>query len=310
MPYFKKNERPAPDPRIWDELKTHSDGLGGAMLDVTELDATKNDGYLIKGCPAYLDFSTKTAHVVKAALVVAGGTTSAPRVSKNHLYKVGDFVYVSGDAVTISAIDTSNSAYDVLTLSAACTGATAGAYLEQASAAGGAVAAVKGIYTMTISTKPAAGDKFSLDGVEYLYAAAEGEGVYAIGADAKAAAVNVEDAVSAQYDGIFSVQANNGKLIFTQLVGGVGAIPVLVVTPVESTGTLAAAIVQTTAGVLASSTSAKYTANVILGNRVKIVAGVTVDCIYKVDQWVEKARIPYPVSAATVSALNPNIILK
>ena len=136
MPYFKKNERPAPDPKIWDELKTHSDGLGGAMLDVTELDATKNDGYLIKGCPAYLDFSTKTAHVVKAALVVAGGTTSAPRVSKNHLYKVGDFVYVSGDAVTISAIDTSNSAYDVLTLSAACTGATAGAYLEQASAAG------------------------------------------------------------------------------------------------------------------------------------------------------------------------------
>ena len=60
------------------------------MLDVTELDATKNDGYLIKGCPAYLDFSTKTAHVVKAALVVSGGTTSAPRVSKDHLYKVGE----------------------------------------------------------------------------------------------------------------------------------------------------------------------------------------------------------------------------
>lgn len=195
MPYFKKNERPAPDPKIWDELKTHSDGLGGAMLDVTELDATKNDGYLIKGCPAYLDFSTKTAHVVKAALVVAGGTTSAPRVSKNHLYKVGDFVYVSGDAVTINAIDTSNSAYDVFTLSAACIGATAGAIIVQALAAGA--------------------------------------------------------------------------------------------TP-----------------------AAKYTANVILGNRVKIVAGVTVDCIYKVDQWVEKARIPYPVSAATVSALNPNIILK
>lgn len=195
MPYFKPNTRPAPEPVIWDELKAHSEGLGGGMLDVTELDATKNDGYLIKGCPAYLDFSTKVAHVIKAATVVTGGTTSAPRVSKNHLYKVGDFVYVSGDAVTINAIDTSNPAYDVLTLSAACTGATAGAILVQALAAGA--------------------------------------------------------------------------------------------TP-----------------------AAKYAANVILGNKVKIVAGVTVDCIYKVDQWVEKARILHPISAATISALNPNIILK
>ena len=183
---------PSVDPQIWKHELQHTDGQGGGQLSITNLSAGIK---FKKGALINFDFTTKEVNPVKNALVVAGGTTSAPRVTKKHLFKVGDFVYVSGDAVTINAINTSNSAYDVLTLSAACTGATAGAIIVQALAAGA--------------------------------------------------------------------------------------------TP-----------------------AAKYTANVILGNRVKIVAGVTVDCIYKVDQWVEKARIPYPVSAATVSALNPNIILK
>ena len=183
---------PSVDPQIWKHELQHTDGQGGGQLSITNLSAGIK---FKKGALINFDFTTKEVNPVKNALVVAGGTTSAPRVTKKHLFKVGDFVYVSGDAVTINSIDTSNSAYDVLTLSAACTGATADAIIVQALAAGA--------------------------------------------------------------------------------------------TP-----------------------AAKYTANVILGNRVKIVAGVTVDCIYKVDQWVEKARIPYPVSAATVSALNPNIILK
>lgn len=115
MPYFVKNTAPAPDPHIWDELLTHSDGLGGGVLDVTELDATKNGGYLLKGAPLYLDYATKMAHVVKGATVIAGGTTTAPRVNKNHLFKVGETGYVSGDAVVITAIDTTNAAYDVVT---------------------------------------------------------------------------------------------------------------------------------------------------------------------------------------------------
>ena len=136
MAYFQKGTAPAPDPNIWDSLLVVTDGLGGGMLAVSELDATKNGGKLLKGCPLYLDFSDKAAHIVKSGLVVTGGTTTLPRINKNHLFKVGEFVYVSGDAVTINAIDTSNAAYDVFTLSAACTGATAGAYLENATAAG------------------------------------------------------------------------------------------------------------------------------------------------------------------------------
>ena len=195
MPYFVKNTAPAPDPHIWDELLTHSDGLGGGVLDVTELDATKNGGYLLKGAPLYLDYATKKAHVIKAATVLAGGTTTAPRVSKNHLFKVGDVGFVSGDAVTITAIDTTNAAYDVITFSAANTGATVGAVIVNGAAAGATPAAA-------------------------------------------------------------------------------------------------------------------YTANCLLSNSTKIIAGETVTCIYKIDQWVPKARIPHVISDLTVTALNPNIILK
>ena len=95
MPYFVKNTAPAPDPKIWDELNAHTDGLGGGVLAVTELDATKNGGRLLKGAPLYLDYATKMAHVVKAATIITGGTTTIPRVNKNHLFVVGDFGYVS-----------------------------------------------------------------------------------------------------------------------------------------------------------------------------------------------------------------------
>ena len=195
MPFFVKNSAPKPDPKIWDELLAHSDGLGGGILAVTELDASKNSGMLLKGAPIYLDYATKMVHVVKAATVVAGGTTTAPRVDKNHLFIVGDACYVSGDAVTVNSIDTSNSAYDVITFSAACTGATAGAIILHAAAA--------------------------------------------------------------------------------------GATPAV-----------------------------KYTANALVGNSIKIIAGTTVTCIVDIDQWVPKARIPHTISDLTVTALLPNITLK
>ena len=195
MPYFVKNTAPAPDPHIWDELNACTDGLGGGILAVTELDATKNGGMLLKGAPLYLDFATKMAHVVKAATIITGGTTTAPRVSKNHLFVVGDDGYVSGDAVAVSSIDVTNSGYDVVTFTAPVVGAVAGAILLHSVA--------------------------------------------------------------------------------------IGATPV-----------------------------AKYTANALLGNSTKIIAGTTVTCIIDIDQWVPIARIPHTISALTVTALYPNIILK
>ena len=221
------------------------------------LKQTFPDGTLIlRGTPLQVDLANKEAGVVKVAKVVAGGTTTIPRVIKGHLFVVGDTLIKIGKAdlsLTISAIDKSNASYDAITLSGALATLTTGDFLQEASAysAEDAETAVKGVYTLSINTKPAADDKLSLDGLEYVYAAAEDDAVFAIGADAKAAAANIEDAVSAQYDDVFSVVAKNGKLIFTQLVGGIGAIPALVVTPVAETGTLAASIAETIAGVAA-----------------------------------------------------------
>jgi len=83
-----------------------------------------------------VNLETREASIVKNAMVVAGGTTSAPRVAKGHFFQAGDFVFVTGDAVAVSSVNTTNADYDVLTLSGACTGATAGNYLEQAKASG------------------------------------------------------------------------------------------------------------------------------------------------------------------------------
>ena len=308
MAYVNFGTQPAPDPHIWDELMTHSDGLGGGMLDTTELDATANDGYLLKGCPIFLDYADKKVHAVKSALVIAGGDTTSPRVAKNELFKVGEFGFVSGTAVTIAAIDKTNPAYDVITFDAPCVGAAAGVYIEQANAAGGAVAAVKGIYTLTIGTVPAADDKLTVNGIDYVFAAAAAEGKIMIGTDKVATAANLQDVLEADNQN-FVVKANGAKLVFTQKVAGTGAIPTILVT-LAGSGTLDATIDETKKGVAAASVAAKYTANALLGDSTKIIAGVTATCLYKIDQWVEKSKIPHSVSALTVAALTPNIILK
>ena len=303
MPYFAKRTAPAPDPHIWDELLTHTDGLGGGLLDVTELDTTKNDGLLIKGAPVFLDFSDKKVHVVKAATVLASGTTTSPRVNKNHLFKVGDFGYVSGTAVTITAIVTTNAAYDVITFDAPCVGATEGAVILEAGSAGGAVAAVKGVYTLTIGTVPAVDDKLAINGIEYTFAAAAAEGKIMIGADKVATAGNLQDVVEADNQN-FVVKADGAKLVFTQKVAGTGAIPTILVTQTGG-GTLAATIAQTTAGVAGSSAGAKYTANALLGESIlDVQGGEPCTVVLWIFQAIEKSRLPYAASPARLSDLS------
>ena len=81
-----------------------------------------------RGQPVRVDFDNMTAAICKTAKVVSGGTTTKPRVTKGSLFAVGDIVTKYGNGAkspSISAIDTSNASYDVLTLSAAYTGLTA-----------------------------------------------------------------------------------------------------------------------------------------------------------------------------------------
>jgi len=197
MANFSKGTKGAPVVHIWDELLTHTDGLGGATLDISELDKSIGTGYVDKGCPLYVDFSARTAHVVKAGEVVSGSTTTKTRIKKNHLFKVGDpFGKTGGTGVTITAIDTTTSTeYDILT------------HLTN----GGALS--------------------------------EGD----------------------------------------------------IVVNTEATGADAVE---------------KYTANCVMLDTTFIETGVNVPCVYKIDQWVEKARFTYALSDATIAALSPNIIIK
>ncbi|MCK9629378.1 MAG: hypothetical protein M0R37_12415 [Bacteroidales bacterium] len=252
---------------------------GGMSLDTTNLVL---GSILPPFTPLAVNKTTRVATAVKNVKVVenAASNATAIKIAKKSLAYVGMYLGTPSKAAQVTAIDkTTSSDYDILTISLG--GAVvANQILFETVEPSEAVAEVKGVYTLAIGTKPAAGDKLSLDGKEYEFAASEGDAVFAAGADAKAAAANIEDAVSAQYDGVFSVVAKNGKLIFTQLVGGVGAIPVLVVTQVAETGTLAATIAQTTAGV-AAVPGANVPKNVAYGfnyaaTKVEVGASVTI----------------------------------
>ena len=57
------------------------------------LKGTYPEGTLLKeGTPIKLDFANMECKICKSALVVTGGTTSAPRVVKGSMFQVGDTV--------------------------------------------------------------------------------------------------------------------------------------------------------------------------------------------------------------------------
>lgn len=88
---------------------------------------------LRRGLPIQVDFDEMSAGVVKIAKVLDGGTTTEARVSKGHLFAIGDKVQKLGTATstTVSKIDTSNADYDVLTFAAAITGLAAGDSIQE-----------------------------------------------------------------------------------------------------------------------------------------------------------------------------------
>ena len=90
---------------------------------------------VLRGTPLYVDFDNMEAAVVKVVKVLAGGTTSKPRVAKGHLFAAGDVVMKVGKtdaSPSVSSVDSSNADYDVLNLSAAITGLTTDDVLVEA----------------------------------------------------------------------------------------------------------------------------------------------------------------------------------
>lgn len=102
-------------------------------------------GLIPAGTPISVNDETRAADI-HYAFEVVGGTTTAIQVNKSlegTRAKVGMFVMVApetidgtGTAVAITAVNTSNVAYDVLTTAALTGGSTVGAILVEATAAG------------------------------------------------------------------------------------------------------------------------------------------------------------------------------
>lgn len=120
---FQKTTYYGRTPEIWrGECKMLPGGFTPANTIPTG--KTINRGTLLA-----VNFPDHTAAVIKTATILTGGTTTKARVDKGHLFAVGDRVMKSGKtdaSPAISSIDTSNTDYDILNLSAAISGLTAG----------------------------------------------------------------------------------------------------------------------------------------------------------------------------------------
>lgn len=111
---------------------------GGFALDKTNLVAGQ---ILPAGTPLIYDEAARTAVVGTFATLYANATNSATtyQVKKGHIFKNGDYFSATpgGTAYAITAIDTSNTAYDVVTIGTTLgTALTAGQLLFKSTATG------------------------------------------------------------------------------------------------------------------------------------------------------------------------------
>jgi hypothetical protein len=115
---------------------------GGFLLDTTGFAA----GVVIPaGTPMVYNAATRTAKAVKVGTFQANATNTATtyQVAKGHSYAVGDnfAAVIGGKAYPITAIDTTNAAYDVITVGTTLGVAITAGQLNFGSSATGAAAA-------------------------------------------------------------------------------------------------------------------------------------------------------------------------
>lgn len=132
---FKKTQLSGHTPEIWrGECKI----LPGGFKPVQNFPVGT---VLHRGTPIHVDFEAMSAAVCKTAKVLAGGTTTAPRIAKGHYFVAGDVVMklgVTDKSPIIKSIDTANAEYDVLTFASAIAELAEGDILVEASAAAAA----------------------------------------------------------------------------------------------------------------------------------------------------------------------------
>nr|GFB65276.1 hypothetical protein [Tanacetum cinerariifolium] len=118
-------------------------------------------GYLPKGVPLAVDHTNRTATPIKGAVLQAalGATDTTARVLKTPfgvpLFAAGDFIGNTTKAVSVVSIDTTNSAYDLITLSEAIGAVSNGGTLFSATALGASkVLSANGINYADVKWKP------------------------------------------------------------------------------------------------------------------------------------------------------------
>lgn len=117
---FKKKKIAGGFPVFWR-------GEFGVLPGDFKLKGTYPEGTVIpKSTPIKLDFQNMECSICKSARVIAGGTTTSPRVVKGSLFQTGDTVKIGEATSTVKSIDRSNKDYDILTFATAVAGATEG----------------------------------------------------------------------------------------------------------------------------------------------------------------------------------------
>lgn len=101
---------------------------------------------LYDGTPVYYSESDNMWHVIYTAVMQAnaGATATEYKVLKGHNLKVGDYLYNGSTGYAITAITTTNSAYDAVTVGTTLGAASAGAILV-AGVSGGATPNPQGL---------------------------------------------------------------------------------------------------------------------------------------------------------------------
>ena len=120
--------------------KIIEDVIGGGTIDRRDLRNALFNGKSLDELPPIVivvkDPETGLYHVLKTAMASDAGNETTYKVSKNHLFGVGDFVTIGG-ALTgasdkITAIDKSHAEFDTITLEATIGAAAKGQVLVQA----------------------------------------------------------------------------------------------------------------------------------------------------------------------------------
>lgn len=170
--------------------------------------------------------------------------------------------------------------------------------------------AVKGVYTIQITTAATAGDKITIEGTVYEAAAAEDIEAkkFAVGANAAAQVTSLLKMVACADFTVAAVSGATDKIGFTQKVGTTGNAPVVTATAVAETGTLVVGdVTQVTAGDTGTQTS---NANAVILHDVDVTAGnanATALIFGFVNTNMLDASVKAKITPAVKTALNAKV---